>query len=102
MGGIASHVDSATSIQPIRRDDVGSVVSWELARHPVFDFHTHLYSPRFGTPLRGRGKGSDPNGLLLWGIDELLTYHYLLAEFCRVAAPSVPSPPASDTAAASA
>lgn len=39
---------------------------------PVFDIHTHLYSPRFG-------------GLLLWGIDELLTYHYQVAEVYRVA-----------------
>jgi len=34
------------------------------------DVHTHLYSPRFG-------------GLLLWGFDELVTYHYLIAEVCR-------------------
>jgi hypothetical protein len=34
------------------------------------DVHTHLYSARFGD-------------LLLWGIDELLTYHYLIAEVCR-------------------
>lgn len=38
---------------------------------PVTDMHTHLFSPEFG-------------GLLLWGIDELLTYHYLVAEFFRV------------------
>ncbi len=35
---------------------------------PVLDMHTHLYAPAFGE-------------LLLWGIDELLTYHYLVAEF---------------------
>jgi len=33
----------------------------------VTDIHTHLFPPSHG-------------GLLLWGIDELLTYHYLLAE----------------------
>lgn len=38
---------------------------------PVTDIHTHLYAPEFG-------------GLLLWGIDEMLTYHYLAAEFFRV------------------
>ena len=27
---------------------------------------------------------ADPKGLLLWGIDELLTYHYLVAEVFRV------------------
>lgn len=36
---------------------------------PVLDMHTHLYAPAFGDKL------------LLWGIDELLTYHYLIAEF---------------------
>lgn len=40
---------------------------------PIVDMHTHLYPPAFG-------------GLLLWGIDELLTYHYLIAEVLRVAA----------------
>ena len=37
---------------------------------PVFDIHTHLYDPAFGE-------------LLLWGIDDLLTYHYLIAEGVR-------------------
>lgn len=37
---------------------------------PVFDIHTHLYDPAFGE-------------LLLWGIDDLLTYHYLIAEGFR-------------------
>lgn len=37
---------------------------------PVFDMHTHLYAPAFGN-------------LLLWGIDELLVYHYLVAEVFR-------------------
>jgi hypothetical protein len=34
------------------------------------DIHTHLFDPAFGK-------------LLLWGIDELLTYHYLVAEVFR-------------------
>jgi hypothetical protein len=38
----------------------------------ITDIHTHLYAPQFG-------------GLLLWGIDEMLTFHYLVAEFFRVA-----------------
>jgi len=37
---------------------------------PVYDIHTHLYDPAFGD-------------LLLWGVDELLTYHYLVAEVFR-------------------
>ncbi len=41
-----------------------------VARTPVTDIHTHLYAPPFGD-------------LLLWGIDELLTYHYLIAEVLR-------------------
>ncbi|MYF98596.1 glucuronate isomerase [Candidatus Poribacteria bacterium] len=36
----------------------------------ITDIHTHLFSPPFGE-------------LLLWGIDELLTYHYLIAEVFR-------------------
>ena len=38
---------------------------------PVFDLHTHLVAPCFGSQN-------------LWGIDEVLTYHYLIAEFLRV------------------
>ena len=43
---------------------------------PVFDVHTHLYAPSFG-------------GLVLWGVDELITYHYLVAEFFRYSQMSV-------------
>src|SRR5205085_230459 len=39
---------------------------------PVFDMHTHLFAPAFGE-------------LVHWGIDELLTYHYLIAELLRSA-----------------
>lgn len=38
----------------------------------VFDVHTHLYDPALGN-------------LLLWGIDDLLIYHYLVAEVFRYA-----------------
>src|SRR5882724_8224709 len=41
-----------------------------VAATPVFDIHTHLYPPAFGE-------------LLLWGLDDLLTYHYLVAEIFR-------------------
>lgn len=40
---------------------------------PAFDMHTHLFAPQFG-----------PKNL--WGIDEILTYHYLIAEFFRFTA----------------
>jgi hypothetical protein len=39
---------------------------------PVIDAHTHLFPLEF-------------NELCLWGIDELLTYHYLTAEMFRTA-----------------
>ena len=39
---------------------------------PILDIHTHICPPRFGE-------------LLLWGVDELVTYHYLIAEVFRVA-----------------
>lgn len=41
-----------------------------VARLPVADIHTHIFDPAMGP-------------LLLWGIDELLTYHYLVAELFR-------------------
>lgn len=37
---------------------------------PLTDIHTHLYDPAF-------------EALLLWGIDDLLVYHYLVAEAFR-------------------
>ena len=51
-------------------------VTSALADQPVTDLHTHCYTPRFGaSPHSG--------ALLLWGIDELVTYHYLIAEVFR-------------------
>jgi hypothetical protein len=44
---------------------------------PVSDLHTHSYPPRFGA-------SPAPGALLLWGVDELVTYHYLIAEVYRV------------------
>jgi hypothetical protein len=41
-----------------------------VATTGVCDLHTHLYPPSFGP-------------LMLWGIDEVLTYHYLVAELFR-------------------
>jgi hypothetical protein len=42
----------------------------ELASVPFIDIHTHLFMPALGK-------------LGLWGIDELITYHYLEAELFR-------------------
>ncbi|MBA3438884.1 MAG: glucuronate isomerase [Pyrinomonadaceae bacterium] len=50
--------------------DLRRTVNEIVAATPVFDMHTHLFPPAFGA-------------LNLWGIDELLTYHYLIAELFR-------------------
>ena len=55
-----------------------------IAGEAVVDMHTHLYPPTFGTPLGGHSGSVDLDGLMLWGIDELVTYHYLIAEVYRV------------------
>ena len=52
-------------------------VSAALSKQPITDVHTHCYAPQFGA-------APQPGGLLLWGIDELVTYHYLIAEVYRV------------------
>ena len=49
---------------------IQSAVEDALSSTQFIDVHTHLFSPAFGN-------------LGLWGIDELLTYHYLEAEFFR-------------------
>jgi hypothetical protein len=64
--------------------DIKQIVDAALARQPVVDMHTHLYPPSFGTPMGGASGKSDPKGLLLWGVDELVTYHYLIAEVYRI------------------
>jgi len=51
-------------------DQVQNAVEEILAATPFIDIHTHLFDPAIGK-------------LGLWGIDELLTYHYLEAEFFR-------------------
>ena len=55
---------------PLSSRSIRETVADLVARTPVFDIHTHLYDPAFGD-------------LLLWGIDELLVYHYLIAEGFR-------------------
>jgi len=49
-----------------------AMVAEVLASVQVIDIHTHLFAPGFGS-------------LGLWGIDHLLTYHYLEAELFRSA-----------------
>src|SRR6188768_1988260 len=50
--------------------DLQATVSEVLETTPFIDIHTHLFAPGFGK-------------IGLWGIDELLTYHYLEAELFR-------------------
>ena len=54
----------------LTRAEIPSAVEEVLAKTQVIDIHTHLFAPTFGK-------------IGLWGIDELLTYHYLEAEFFR-------------------
>lgn len=61
-----------------------SLVESAVNAQEIVDLHTHLYPPTFGTPLAGASGPVDTDGLMLWGIDELLTYHYLVAEVFRV------------------
>ncbi|MET0625023.1 MAG: glucuronate isomerase [Pyrinomonadaceae bacterium] len=56
-----------TDARELRRE-----VDEVVASAPVIDMHTHLFPPRFGA-------------LSLYGIDELLNYHYLIAELFRAA-----------------
>src|SRR4051812_16449342 len=60
------------------------MVTRALAKQPIVDMHTHLYPPSFGTPVANKSGKVDDGGFMLWGLDELLTYHYLIAEVYRV------------------
>src|ERR1043166_2582478 len=53
-----------------RSPSFAAAVEKIVGRTPVTDVHTHLYDPAFGE-------------LLLWGLDDLLVYHYLVAEAFR-------------------
>ncbi len=52
------------------KERLKQVVSRAVDQTPVTDIHTHLYAPAFGD-------------LGLWGVDHLLSYHYLIAETMR-------------------
>ena len=68
----------------VDRKTLLGTVEQALWRQPVRDMHTHLYSPVFGSPVPNATGSTDAAGLLLWGVDELVTYHYLIAEVYRV------------------
>nr|MBA2707866.1 glucuronate isomerase [Gemmatimonadaceae bacterium] len=72
------------STDPLSDSQLAQTVRDVVARQPVVDLHTHLYPPTFGTPVSNKTGKIDPNGLMLWGVDELISYHYLVAEVYRV------------------
>jgi hypothetical protein len=76
------------STQSIPRPQLSETITRILDAQPIVDMHTHLYPPTFGTPSANATGKTDPAGLMLWGIDELVTYHYLVAEVYRVVPPS--------------
>lgn len=57
-------------LQPEDKAALRDKVSRIVAKTDITDIHTHIYPHTF-------------DGLLLWGIDDLLTYHYLIAETMR-------------------
>jgi hypothetical protein len=56
--------------ESLSAEQIQDAVNRVLSEMPCIDMHTHLYPAAFGK-------------IGLWGIDELLTYHYLEAEFFR-------------------
>ena len=62
--------DASSPARRLKAEQIHSEVQDVLGSTSFIDIHTHLFSPAFGK-------------VGLWGIDELLTYHYLEAEFFR-------------------
>ncbi|TDH74251.1 hypothetical protein CCR75_001438 [Bremia lactucae] len=60
----------STSEYLATKEEVTTFVREAVASVQVIDVHTHLFPPSHGN-------------LMLWGINELLTYHYLVAEFLQ-------------------
>ena len=61
---------SSAETAPLAPETFLETVERELQAMPVVDVHTHLFMPSLGK-------------MGLWGIDELVTYHYLEAELFR-------------------
>lgn len=74
-----------TQNQRLEANEIRSTTFAAVRSAKVWDFHTHLFPPAFGS-AHGRGATPDAAGLMSWGIDELLTYHYLIAEVLRESA----------------
>jgi hypothetical protein len=74
MNESLSSATETTNNEPLRRaEDVRAHVKRVVSEAYVFDMHTHLFPPEFGAMNR-------------WGIESLLTYHYLIAEVMRATA----------------
>ncbi|MEI6784294.1 MAG: glucuronate isomerase, partial [Verrucomicrobiota bacterium] len=58
------------TLADVSRSPLAEQVESIVMSTPVTDMHTHLYDPAF-------------KELLLWGIDDLLVYHYLVSEAFR-------------------
>lgn len=61
---------TSPAVSDFRRTATAALLERIVSSTPVVDIHTHLYDPLM-------------NGMLLWGIDDLLVYHYLAAEAFR-------------------
>ena len=70
MGALGYFLGMAKLVSSTRSASLSSRVTGIVAKTAIDDIHTHLYDPAFGE-------------LLLWGIDDLLVYHYLVAEAFR-------------------
>jgi len=71
-GGEAA-LDVLLSLSPeapvmVPTEKIADIVNMEVQAVQAIDLHTHLFPPQHGD-------------LMLWGIDEMLTYHYLVAEY---------------------
>lgn len=70
MNTTTIHNTSSAHAGTLTLEQIAPAVAEELKSTPFIDVHTHLFEPSLGK-------------LGLWGIDELLTYHYLEAELFR-------------------
>jgi hypothetical protein len=71
-------MSTLVSAQALSRSEIASTLPDVLKSTPFIDIHTHLFMPSLGS-------------LGLWGIDELVTYHYLEAEVFRSSAELKPA-----------
>jgi hypothetical protein len=55
----------------LKKEEISKFVKKSVDEVQIVDLHTHIFDLRF-------------KDLLLWGVDDLLTYHYLIAEVMRL------------------